>query len=349
MKKFCPNCGKPVDPDEKFCSSCGQNLVNRPQAVNNSQLTQAQPQSQTINTQVVGDAHPRKSKKWLIFSIIIALLVVGGGTYAYKWHKDNQEVQATVDKMSKRRLAGLTITYAHLHYRDNEAWNKTYQEAMNGNVDVERYKKYTIGDSTITAKGNNYVYVINKRAVFTTDNDKENSKSDLILADGRKELGRVKTTDAYKEVKKQDLQTLNKINKVELTNRQLGVLAAKAYDFHYHNYMSEVINEYERTSDPNYSTNENDGYSALSAGADGGSGLFYKQVGNNLVIKYLDTKYAADHGKSAAEAPTRTKRFNLSDLINKYYSTSKQKEEVDSLADQLRDSSQVDSDDDGEE
>ncbi|GAA3639011.1 hypothetical protein GCM10022297_16520 [Lactobacillus hamsteri] len=348
MKRFCPNCGKPVDPDEKFCSSCGQNLVNRPQAVNNSQLMQAQPQSQTINTQVVANARPRKSKKWLILSIIVALLVVGGGTYAYKWHKDNQEVQATVDKMSKRRLAGLTITYAHLHYRDNEAWNKTYQEAMNGNVDVERYKKYTIGDSTITAKGDNYVYVINKRAVFTTDNDKENSKSDLILADGRKELGRVKTTDAYKEVKKQDLQTLNKINKVELTNRQLGILAAR---LHSPQFVKDAI-QLPKLSHPmpNYSENEQDGFSEILAGGAGaGASLFYKQDGNSLVIKYADVEYAENHGKAAAEAPIRTKRFNLSDVINKYYSTSQQKEEVDNLADQLRDGSQVDSDDDGEE
>lgn len=28
MKKFCPNCGNPVEKDDKFCIRCGQSLDN---------------------------------------------------------------------------------------------------------------------------------------------------------------------------------------------------------------------------------------------------------------------------------------------------------------------------------
>ena len=62
--------------------------------------------------------------------------------------------------------------------------------------------------------------MINKKAIFTTDDDSQNNKADITLADGRRELGKVKTVDAYNEVKNKNcLNELNEINKENVSNK----------------------------------------------------------------------------------------------------------------------------------
>ena len=45
MKKFCPNCGAPLDPNDKFCSHCGYVIDNKQSTNVNEASTQQITQS----------------------------------------------------------------------------------------------------------------------------------------------------------------------------------------------------------------------------------------------------------------------------------------------------------------
>lgn len=317
MKKFCPNCGKPLDKDSKFCSFCGQNLV---QEANDN----------VIKVQVPAPKAKKSNKIWWITGIFVALiLIVAGGFFYYYQNNQRQDIEA-VNKMPKKKLAGLTIVYAHEHYH-NDAWNKTYQEAMKGQMLVEQHKRVTINGATITAKGDNYVYVINNRVVFTTD--KNNSDSNLILSDGKKTVGQVNTVDAYKQVEKQGLKDLEKINSYKTTVppfpvRKLAIMAELSHDPSGYGPEDDINRDYKKHIKNLY---YEDGYYIFQMGADGAGMTKFKCEGQEIIIKYLDIKAAAN----AADAPEKTIRVDLNDLLEKYYQTADQKKYVDKLAQKL--------------
>ena len=320
MKKFCPNCGAPLDPNDKFCSHCGYVIDNKQSTNVNEAPTQQITQS--------GNAQAKSHNKklfWVVIGAAILLILVIGAGVLFVHHQNEQQIASTVDKMSKRKLAGLTIEYAHLHYKDNSAWNDVYHDAQNGDVTVERYKKYDIDNSTITAKGNNYVYVINKKAIFTTDNDKKNSQSAITLSDGKRQLGVVKTTDAYKDVQKHNsVSNLNKINKIsmpKLNNKQLAVLIA------FNEFGIDDLNDLNKTEDKNFGIGLDDRYPdfyVFETGGDGMSEIMFKSQGNRVVIKRLDASHAIDN----AHAKMITKYVKKTDLIAKFYRTVNQKARV---------------------
>ncbi|MDB6241981.1 zinc-ribbon domain-containing protein [Lactobacillus amylovorus] len=322
MKKFCPNCGAPLDPNDKFCSHCGYVIDNKQSTNVNEAPTQQITQS--------GNAQAKSHNKklfWVVIGAAILLILAIGAGVLFVHHQNEQEIASTVDRMSKRKLAGLTIEYAHLHYKDNSAWNDVYHDAQNGNVTVERYKKYDIDNSTITAKGNNYVYVINKKAIFTTDNDKKNSQSAITLSDGKRQLGVVKATDAYKDVQKHNaVSNLNKINNEsmpQLNDRQLAVLVA------FNEFGTDDLNGLYKTDDKNFSYGEDyRGFYSFHTGGDGASMIYFKPVGNMVIVKHLDVKHAVD----AADAKMMTENVKKSDLINKFYKTDEQKARVNKFA-----------------
>ncbi|MDH5100037.1 zinc ribbon domain-containing protein [Lactobacillus kefiranofaciens] len=218
MDNFCPNCGKPLEPNSKFCPYCGQRLENE----------------LSINS---GDSDVKlKSRQGIkksgIIILFLLLFIVGAGAVGFYIYHNKQQNIAAVNKMPKKDLAGLSIVYAHNHYK-NLAWDKTYNEALKGNMVVQRTKQIDINGATITAKGNSYIYVINNRVVFTTDKNKKNSDSKLVLSDGKRTLGQVNTIEAYNEIKKNNLKQLNKINRIRqvpaVPVRKLAIMAALSH------------------------------------------------------------------------------------------------------------------------
>lgn len=65
--------------------------------------------------------------------------------------------------------------------------------------------------------------------------------------------------------------------------------------------------------------------------------VIFKREGNVLITKHNDLT-----GQSVDSSPYITKRIPLSQIVNKYYSTSEEKEEVDDLANRLLTSQQYD-------
>lgn len=316
MDNFCPNCGKPLEPNSKFCPYCGQRLENE----------------LSINS---GDSDVKlKSRQGIkksgIIILFLLLFIVGAGAVGFYIYHNKQQNIAAVNKMPKKDLAGLSIVYAHNHYK-NPAWDKTYDEALKGNIVVQRTKQIDINGATITAKGNSYIYVINNRVVFTTDKNKKNSDSKLVLSDGKRTLGQVNTIEAYNEVKKNNLKQLNKINRIRqvpaVPVRKLAIMAALSH---------AKSNDLEESIDLNLKDHSTDLYNGgeyyrLQLGADGGSATEFKIDGDMVTVKYLDLDKAADE----ADAPTKKIRIQLQDLLEEYYQTNEQKEYVDKLASKL--------------
>ena len=73
-------------------------------------------------------------------------------------------------------------------------------------------------------------------------------------------------------------------------------------------------------------------YSVVTSNGDPTGWICFKQVGSQVIVKYVD----ASHSKSVAEAPVRTEQFAISRLLNDYYVTQDQKDEVNGYANALK-------------
>lgn len=78
------------------------------------------------------------------------------------------------------------------------------------------------------------------------------------------------------------------------------------------------------------------GYYWIHLGIDGASEYLYRQLGDKVLVKRLDVERAVD----AASAKMIAETLSLNSLLQKYYSTSAQKETVNQLAKKLSTNSQ---------
>ena len=51
-----------------------------------------------------------------------------------------------VDKLSPKDTAGLAISYAHMHFKDDPSWDKTFDDAENGDLHIKALPEYEFGD-----------------------------------------------------------------------------------------------------------------------------------------------------------------------------------------------------------
>ena len=336
MHNFCPNCGEKIDSDTKFCPSCGANIASYSSmpVIGNNQIN-----SEETNSQLLKDGGTKKrSKIWIIIAIIAAILLVGVSCFLFIYYQQEKTDTAELNKMSKDDLAGLTIVYAHKHYLHNKTWDKIYHQALNGDVTVEHYQHYDNNGITMKATDGNTLYVINGKGVYTTDKNKKNTQAHLVISDGKRNLGKVDVSQAYREIKKDKLVgKMNQINGKQealpnLNAKQLGVIIGYKY---LRSDAKETILKLHQTGDKVFFNVADDDptFHAMHFGADGSSYYKYKKVGNKVLVKRLDVKNAPD----AADAPEVTDTLSYSELIKDYYSSSEQKEDVNDLAEELND------------
>ena len=298
-----------------------------------------------------------KNQVWLIALILVVVLALGG---FFVWrHYDNSSQGGSVNRlnmMNDKQMAGLAIVYAHAKYPKNTAWNEVYEEALNGDLQVDAGKKYAFAGYTVSAKGNRNVYVINQEVVFTANNWQQKGKATLVLGDAQKQLCEIKVVDAYNYIRDHegigDWRAIGGKLKVpvaqnnaassnsgnsqsipDLNNRQLAILAGFTYDKGWTKIMVKDQAK-DDTFGPDYGKTKNESYFLTSHG-DPTSRLTFKRVGNTIVVKHLDTSLLKDHNMSIADLPMKTYKYNILDLVQKYYSTSEQKQVVDDLASQL--------------
>ena len=106
MKKFCPNCGKPVKETDNICGNCGHKL--KPKAVSSQSQTSFTPKSSqksdsVQNTRANYVAKNKDHKKGVMWTCagILAVVIIGGGIYAGRQYVTSKNNQATTAQNSK--------------------------------------------------------------------------------------------------------------------------------------------------------------------------------------------------------------------------------------------------------
>lgn len=154
----------------------------------------------------------KKQSKILISAgvILLILLVIFGGLYYFNNHVQKEVVthrvsfkaKTSVADLSIREATGLTIVYAHLKYGDNQNWTNVYEQANNGDLEVDHYPEYSFDNYTITPDAGQALYIVNKEAAIIFTNQDHPSQGAVILSDDTRQLDKVNVSKVYQYVKK---------------------------------------------------------------------------------------------------------------------------------------------------
>jgi len=140
---FCPNCGKELLDDARFCDACGTPVVSQDAQTNDGTNEQAAPATPNIYADypqtAVEPPKPRKKKRFLkITAIILAVVVLLAGVTVLGYHTFLP--------------AKLTLTYAQRHTLQ-KAWNYLDQSMTRGEKKLDYFIDTPVKtDTTISLK-----------------------------------------------------------------------------------------------------------------------------------------------------------------------------------------------------
>lgn len=117
-------------------------------------------------------------------------------------HHVSSKAKTSVANLSIREAAGLTIVYAHLKYEDNQNWTNVYEQANNGDLEVDHYPEYSFDNYTLTPDEGQALYIVNKEAAIIFTNQDHPSQGAVILSDNTRQLAKVNVSKVYQYVKK---------------------------------------------------------------------------------------------------------------------------------------------------
>ena len=117
-------------------------------------------------------------------------------------HHVSSKAKTSVANLSIREAAGLTIVYAHLKYEDNQNWTNVYEQANNGDLEVDHYPEYSFDNYTLTPDERQALYIVNKEAAIIFTNQDHPSQGAVILSDNTRQLAKVNVSKVYQYVKK---------------------------------------------------------------------------------------------------------------------------------------------------
>lgn len=220
MNKFCPNCGKPVEPNDKFCPHCGKPVVFA-----NSEQQPMLKRSEIHNNKM------SSKKKNIIGSIIAAvfILILGGwGLYQHGRNSANSTViggngnltSAEIKKIPRKQLAAWAILYADKKY--GKKWGEAADDLRSGHLTIKSYPKYRFGDYEISATDGSTLYAVNNEVGFLISND-----NDEITYVGNKSSysNRNVLSQIYPEIKSENTK-----KNVNIWNDNLSIVTGKSDD-----------------------------------------------------------------------------------------------------------------------
>ena len=186
--KYCPKCGAKLSPNDKYCDHCGtyiaakkliQNVASQPSVNQNRPNTSKPVPVPSTNT------NSRIRRNCLIVAACVVLLAAGG-TVFFTLQSENQanalpfigksktasfddtakSLGFTDKKMSPKDMAGLSISFAHMHFPDDSDWDQAFDDAEDGNLNVQSYPKYDFGDYEVEAPTGGAVYVVSPKVGY---------------------------------------------------------------------------------------------------------------------------------------------------------------------------------------
>ncbi len=136
-------------------------------------------QAQVIPTPTSQEEKPKMSQGMkILISCFIAIgvvIVAGIGYEVYQLVNNNstktevvQDKPLTVKekaaKLTTKQLLALSLIYAKRNddSKFSSNWQNVYDNLSNNNYNVGRFNSYTFGDATVSAQGQNYIYVFEK-------------------------------------------------------------------------------------------------------------------------------------------------------------------------------------------
>lgn len=116
MNKFCPNCGKPVDKNDKVCGNCGYRLK--------AQAPSVKPVS-TVQVKKRPKPAPKRNR-WIVpLAILVGVLVVGGAGY---WAYNQFYGQNNQASVAPKQQSSSTSTSQNKRVESSSSSEDTSQE-----------------------------------------------------------------------------------------------------------------------------------------------------------------------------------------------------------------------------
>ena len=153
MKKFCPNCGKPVKKTDNVCGNCGHKL--KPKAVSSQSQTSFTPKSSqksdsVQNTRANYVSKNKDHKKGVMWTCagILAVVIIGGGIYAGRQYVTSKNNQATTAQSSKLKSSNKVAQSSTK--KSTETRHQEHSEYSNDEWMMMGYIAYKAKDSDTT-------------------------------------------------------------------------------------------------------------------------------------------------------------------------------------------------------
>ena len=156
MKKFCPNCGKPVRDTDNICGNCGYKLkkketnnspVNRSVANGNIDHSDKSTLSNTRASYMEKNHNPEHNKTIMwICGGVLAVVIIGGGIFAGHQYVNNKNAEVKTTQSSKSTTKKATSATK----KDQEANHRNSSEYSNDEWMMMGYIAYKAKDSDTT-------------------------------------------------------------------------------------------------------------------------------------------------------------------------------------------------------
>lgn len=176
--KFCPKCGKKLTANDKFCDRCGADVSQIPAAHSQTQNNPVQSSAPLKNTVNKSTKNKRIRHNCLLAATYIILIAAGGmvfftlqsqnhamslpfiGNKNAKFDETAKKLGFKDNNLSPDDMAGLTISFAHMHFMDDPDWNQAFDAAENGDLHIQSVPEYRFGDYDVQAPNGGAVYVV---------------------------------------------------------------------------------------------------------------------------------------------------------------------------------------------
>ncbi|MGN1272495.1 MAG: DUF4767 domain-containing protein [Lactobacillus sp.] len=175
--RYCPKCGAKLTSNDKYCDRCGTFVGVKKQVQPASASTNAV--NKTLNK------NSRIRRNCLIIAACVMILAAGGVVFFTLQSENNANAipfigsnkKANFDdtvkslgfknkKISPSDMAGLTISFAHMSFPDDSDWKEAFDDAENGDLNVQSYPKYDFGDYEVEAPSGGAVYVVTPKVGY---------------------------------------------------------------------------------------------------------------------------------------------------------------------------------------
>lgn len=267
-------------------------------------------------------------------------------TYA---KKTNKKGHLSANDLSPQKTVAVITAYAGNRY--SGGWNKALSKGQANSLQVNLRNQ---DDYSYMKDGSGVAYMVTANAGYTL---KQDGKSNIYyLFSNGKELESVSMQQMIDYLNKRDSDALvNDLAKNAKVNDErssfdgddaddsnkksndnqtvspkvLGTMVGLLKSPKWFKYNLKGGTMYFMSNTSKYTK---DGFYCVTANGDPTSFFYYKQNGDQVIIKYVD----ASHSETVAGAPTKIEKVSLNRLIKDYYVTNAQKEEVNGYANKLK-------------